>query len=111
MGPVRPSEVDPNGIAYSSPGFPNPGQSVNPLIINRLQGFRPDLVVALLYTTHSGLKSGGSGVDPGFGNPGLKYGILSGFTSSYALRAPVTPEADANCQNYSVRANPDSSTT
>ncbi len=28
MDPVRPSEVNPNGIVYFSPGFPNPGLSV-----------------------------------------------------------------------------------
>ena len=27
MGPVRPSEGNPNGIVYSSPGFPNPGSA------------------------------------------------------------------------------------
>ena len=56
-------------------------------------------------------QSRGDGVDPGFGNPGLKYGIPSGFTSFLGTQGAITPEVDANFQNYPVRANPDSSTT
>ncbi len=41
-----------------------------------------DLVRATAaHRTPSGLKSGGGTVHPGFGNPGLKYEIPSGFTS------------------------------
>ena len=58
---------------------------------------RPEHFLLFLYATHSGLKSRASAADPGLGNPGLKYGIPSGFTSLLCAQAPshqqLTPNA------------------
>ena len=81
MGPVRPSEVNPNGILYSSPGFPNPGSASSPRNHQPCKGCVLTQFSPPLSATLTGLDPDEVATSPGLGNPGLKYGIPSGFTS------------------------------